>query len=109
MSRRDVFRRTIVFEDLQGLADHIARDNLDAAIRFLDAAELTFQRLAESPDLGNPSHFRHPALAGLRRWHVEGFRKHLIFYFVYESEIEIARVLHASRDWEAVLEGGKTY
>lgn len=51
MSRRDVFRRTIVLEDLQGLADHIARDNLDAAIRFLDAAELTFQRLAESPIL----------------------------------------------------------
>ena len=29
-------------EDLLGIADYIANDNLDAALRFLDAAEAAF-------------------------------------------------------------------
>lgn len=102
--RREVVRRPGVLEALLAMAEFIARDDLDAAIRFLDAVEETFRYLAESPDVGNPCHFRRAALTGLKRWHVRGFPKHLIFYFASETEVEIVRVLHAARDWETLLD-----
>jgi plasmid stabilization system protein ParE len=46
-----VIRPAIVDEDLAGLAQHIARDNVEAALRFLEAAELAFQKLAEMPGM----------------------------------------------------------
>jgi len=101
---REIIRRSPVEGDLYDLAEYISRDDLDAAIRFLDAVEETFRFLAESSDVGNPCHFRRPTLAGMKRWHVRGFPKHLIFYFATEDEVEIVRVLHAARDWQSILD-----
>ncbi len=36
--------------DLLDLASYIAQDNLEAALRFLDAAESAFRLMAEGPD-----------------------------------------------------------
>lgn len=45
-----------------------------------------------------------PTLFGLRRWPIQGFEKHLIFYLVFENTIDIVRVLHSARDIEGILE-----
>lgn len=100
-----VTRRPEVNRDLLEQADFIARQNLDAALRFLDSAEQTFRFLAESPDVGNPCNFSSPLAAGLLRWRIRGFEKHLIFYRITEEGIDVVRVLHGARDWETIFEG----
>jgi toxin ParE1/3/4 len=46
--------------DLIDIASFIAEDNLDAAERFLDAAEATFTNLASMPLMGRTVPFQHP-------------------------------------------------
>ena len=38
-------------QDVIDLANYIARDNLDAELRFIDAVEHSSQRLSEMPEL----------------------------------------------------------
>jgi len=47
-----VSRKPEVRRDLVEYAEHISRDNLDAALRFLDAAERTFKFLAANREVG---------------------------------------------------------
>ena len=82
----------------------IARDNVDAAERFLLAAEETFQQLARRPTIGRVRAFDHPRLVGLRSWPVRGFKRHLIFYRPTESGIEVIRVLHGARDLPTIFD-----
>lgn len=90
--------------DLATQAEYISRDDLKAALRYLEAADLTFQHLLQSPDLGNLCSFRAARAKGMKQWHVRGFRKHLVFYRAVDGGIEIVRVIHAARDIEAVFE-----
>jgi plasmid stabilization system protein ParE len=55
-----ISRKPEVRRDLVEQADYISRDNLDAALRFLDAAESTFKFLPPTAKLGSPAIFRHP-------------------------------------------------
>lgn len=65
--------------DLAGLSEYIARDNPDAALRFVDAAERSLQKLADMPELGGAWESAHPRLAGVRVWPIPGFENYLIF------------------------------
>jgi plasmid stabilization system protein ParE len=49
---RKVLRRSRATQDLLEQALFIANDNLDAAERFLDAAEAAFARLLEMAEIG---------------------------------------------------------
>jgi toxin ParE1/3/4 len=101
---RTIQRRPQVAFDLIEQADYIARDNLDAALRYLDAAEATFRDLAQQPTLGSRCILDSPRAAGLLRWRVGGFENYLIFYRPIDNGIEIVRVIHGAWDIEAVLE-----
>ena len=90
--------------DLIDIASYIAEDNLDAAERFLDAAEEAFALLASMPSMGRAVNFQSPAAQGIRVWRVRGFERYLIFYRAVEHGIEIVRVLHAARDIERLFE-----
>jgi toxin ParE1/3/4 len=89
--------------DLLDIFVHIGEDSLTSADRFLEAAESTFQRLAENPHIGNVCGFGGD-FADLRRWPVRGFETYLIFYRVRGQVVEIIRVLHGARDIEAMFE-----
>ena len=89
----------LALEDMVQLADHIATDSLDAAIRFLDAVEDTCQRLVEMPELGALCQFKRDSTKGIRVWAVRGFPNHLLFYQVEEDSLAIIRVLHGARDY----------
>jgi len=82
----------------------IAKENVDAALRFYDAAFASFDQLADTPFIGTVKHFANSVLS-LRRWFVQGFNHYLIFYRVSTSTVEIVRVLHSSRDIEKALVG----
>jgi toxin ParE1/3/4 len=101
-SRRIVVRPR-ADQDLTEHAQYIARDNVEAGLRFYAAAEETFQALAALPKMGSARDYRNPRLTGLRMWRVKDFEKYLIFYRPMPSGIEVIRVLHGERDIEAIL------
>jgi toxin ParE1/3/4 len=96
-------RTPLAAADLLEIASFIAEDNLDAAERFLDAAEATFTHLASMPLIGRTVTFQHPQAQSMRVWRVQGFENYLIFYRAVERGIEVIRVLHAARDIEEIF------
>lgn len=98
-----IFIRPLAQEDLIEQCVFIGQGSENAALRFLEMSEKTFEELAEMPNMGNPHPFNNVRLTGVRRWRVRDFEKHLIFYRPFEDGIEIVRVLNASRDIESLF------
>jgi|CZKM01.1.fsa_nt_gi toxin ParE1/3/4 len=82
--------------DLKGHWRYIARDNVKAADRLLQATEETFLLIAEHPALGSQRSFRR--IVGVRSRAVTGFRNYLVFYQMRGERVVILRVLHGMRD-----------
>lgn len=100
-----ILRRLKAAQDAEEIADHIAKDSLKAAIRFLENTASTLKDLAASPGNGRPFESDYPELANLRFRRVKGFPNHLIFYIEHKATIEVVRILHGARDLEAELSG----
>lgn len=92
--------------DLIDIADRIACDNLEAAERFISAAESAFSFLSNTPSAGSAREFFTPELRGIRMWPIRGFENYLIFYRQISEGLEIVRVIHGARDIPAIFEGG---
>src|SRR4029078_11215528 len=67
------------------------------ADRFLTAAEETFEFLAEFPTVGARILSRFSKMAGMRRWPVNGFRNHIIYYRQSDKAIRIMHVYHGAQ------------
>ena len=65
---RHLVRSSESLRDVVELADYIARDSLDAAFRFLDAVDSTFQFLTRNSGTGQLCHFEDPETEGIRVW-----------------------------------------
>jgi toxin ParE1/3/4 len=89
--------------DLVEIADYISGNSVDAAIRFLDAAEGTFTFLAANPLIGQLFVPANELIPPLRVWPIDGFRNHLVFYRPLTDGVEIVRVLHDARDLDSLL------
>jgi toxin ParE1/3/4 len=85
--------------------EFIAKDNLQAAVRFYEAAFRAFDVLQTNPHIGPARDFENPQLKDVRIWFVRGFEKYLIFYRATDELVEILRVLHSSRDIDGILSG----
>jgi toxin ParE1/3/4 len=103
MARR-LIRSSESLRDVIELADYIARDSLDAALRFLDAIESTCQFLARNSGTGQLCCFDNSETEGIRVWPVDGYRNHLIFYRETDGDVVIERVLHGARDLESLFD-----
>jgi toxin ParE1/3/4 len=80
-------------EDIADIASWIARDDVMAAIRWIDRLTAKFQRLLETPMSGtNQSHLR----PGLRSSPIGNY---LVFFKPSKDGIHIIRVIHAARDY----------
>ncbi len=79
-------------DDLLEIAAYIARDDLAAAERLIDAIDSKFQLLANSPGLGRRRVELAPGLRSLP------FGNYVVFYRPLADGIEVVRVLHAKRD-----------
>lgn len=98
-----ILRRPKAAEDVEEIASYIARENLQAALRFLEATEATVKALASFPHVGSRFNSARSELADLRCRRVQGFPNHVLFYVLHEDAIEIVRVLHGARDLDAEL------
>lgn len=102
MSR--ILKRRVAKTDLIEQADFIAQDNLEAALRFLEAAENTFGQLARLPLVGRSRKVKSRIFANVRQFPISGFEKHLVFYRPIKGGIEVLRVLHSARDLNRILD-----
>lgn len=81
----------------------LVNGNADAAVRFLAAAETTYNQLAKTPNIGKVTQFIILRLGEIRQWRIKGFQDYLVFYRVQDTTVEILRVLHGSRDLADIL------
>ena len=102
---RQVRERRQARREIGELVAFIRRDSTDAALRFLDALEETYDGLRMFPLSGREWDPDHPGLRGIRKVAIRGFPNHLIFYRIADDgSIEIVRVLHGARDLDAALD-----
>jgi toxin ParE1/3/4 len=104
--RRSARRTRRARRDVVETANFIARDSLDAAMRFFDAVDDAIRKLAEMPGMGRLRDFQNPKFRDVRSWPIKGFENHLIFYHPTPRGIEVIRVLHGARDVDAIFETG---
>jgi toxin ParE1/3/4 len=98
VARSRVDKRPQAIRDLADIAVYLA-------FRFLDAAEASFKQLTAMPAMGVARTYRDPELDGVRMWRIAGFDSYLIFYRPTETDVEIIRVIHGSRDIEHLFGG----
>jgi toxin ParE1/3/4 len=100
---RQVHATPAAVRDLDDHAVYLGSRNPRAEERFLDAAEKTFDLLAQSPEISPIYETENPRLAGLRVRTIRGFKNYVLFYRVTTDLIEIIRVIHGARDLSAIL------
>lgn len=104
MNRSRILIRAAARRDLADIYQWLDREaGADIAERFLAAADHEFGQLAEGPGLGSRVRLSSPHLRRLRKWRVKGFENVLIFYEPRPGGISIMRVIHAARDWWALV------
>jgi len=95
--------RPLADREVDAHADYIARDDLSAAARFLDAVQAAYDRIGESPGIGSTRYAHLPLLESLRMWAVPDFENYLVFYLERPGYVDVLRVLHAARDIPTAL------
>ena len=99
--------RLIVHErarhDVDEIADYIAADSFDSALRFYGAVEEDFRRLADFPGAGASHPTGNPVFANLRIWPIKRFRNYLVCYLPLPDGIEVLRVIHGARDVDRIF------
>ena len=90
--------------DLDDYADYLTREaTIDVALRFFAEAHETFSLIAAYPNIGWPARLKHPELRALRVFRVSGFERMLILYRPLAAGVDILRVVHGSRDLQALF------
>ena len=84
--------------DLDDIWDYIADDSETAADSLLSGIDHTFQLISENPELGP---LRPELSEGIRNFAVKSF---VVFDRAIADGMRVIRVLHGSRDIEAVFE-----
>jgi toxin ParE1/3/4 len=84
-------------EDISQIYRHIAKDNLPAADDWLDRLYDRLALIAHNPQMGE---LRAELSPNLR---IMSFGNYVIFFRPNQTGIEIARMLHGSRDIEAIF------
>lgn len=100
--------RPIADSDIDEHIKYIAQDSFNAALRFLDATESTYNKISEFPAIGSPRYAHLHSLENVRVRAIEDFENHLIFYIERPDYIDVIRVLHSARDIPALLVSGLT-
>lgn len=102
MTRR-ILVRPAASHDLDEQAAYIARKStVETALRFFEAADVTFSLLAGRPHVGRLYGLK-PPLEAIRSFPVKGFAEVLVFYRPVRGGIEVVRVLHGAREIEKLF------
>lgn len=102
--KKSITKSPQAYNDLIDISGYIAQDSIEAADRFLIAAQETFERLAMTSELGSLCPFKNPMAEGIRVWPIKRFKRYLVFYRAESNGINVVRILHGARDWQALFE-----
>lgn len=83
--------------DIKEINLFIARENPQAATRFVNAVEEKCKVLADFPNMGRSYDYLAPSLRGF------SVSNYIIFYRPIENGIEVERVLSGYRDFDALF------
>ena len=98
--------RPRAIQDLEEHSYYLAREaNPDTGHNFLVAAHKMFALFAAHPEMGWRFQLKYSSLTSLRVFRISGFEKMLVLYIPAESQVEIVRVIHGSRNLPALLRG----
>ena len=84
--------------DLENHQDYIAGDRPHASLAWVERLAQRCHKLAQNPGRGRPREDLRPGLRSLP------FGRYLIYYRPTPRGVEIVRVLHASRDQNAIFD-----
>ena len=104
MRQGHIYRRASAERDILEHFEYLLRERPEAALRFVEAVEAAFKRLASMPLIGVARPFNRPGLEDIRMWPVPDFEKFLIFYRPLPGGIEAVRVIYGMRDIPAIME-----
>ena len=90
-------------DDVAEIASYIGDDNPEAAQRFRKALQETGELLLGMPHIGSMRVSDRPAFKDIRVVPVRDFDKYFVFYRPVDDGIEIVRVLHGGRDYQALF------
>ena len=100
----EILKTSAAQRDLDRIAAYLQEQaSPRVAVRFLDASNRDFARLARMPGLGSICESDHPTLSGLRLWPIRRFKNHLILYRPLPNGIEVLRVFHGAQDIESLF------
>lgn len=102
--KKAIVKSPQAYWDLVEIADYIAQDSITASDRFLEAAEMTFDNLAKTPEIGSLCPFKNPLASDIRVWPIRQFNRYLVFYRTESNRIYVIRVLHGARDWQSLFD-----
>lgn len=91
--------------DVADIFDHLLGADPRVAMRFFDAYDAALPIIEKFPEAGGRLLLEGHEDLDFRYVRPKGFDMYLIFHRVMDVTIEVARVLHASRDLAAALEG----
>lgn len=94
-------------EDMGAIIDYLREQNPAAALRFVEAAQATFEHIAFMPLAYPKLATDRPALADMRSRPLTGaFHRYLVFYRVLDGgDVTVVRLLHSARDIDRILGG----
>ena len=100
ITQRPAARRDLIHHIVY-LAEHAS---LETAQRFRQAAQQTYEELADMPQIGTAGKIRQGRFADVRLWRVREFENYLIFYRPLADGVQIERVIHAAQYYQRILE-----
>lgn len=86
--------------DIEEIGDWIADQNSDRAASFTKELFDRYQSLGDQPRRFPVAH-----IVRGRNVHKLTHGDYLIFYFIVENRVDVARVIHGSRDWASIVKG----
>jgi toxin ParE1/3/4 len=90
-------------DDVRDIAQMIACDSLETALRFVDAVSFSYAEVQSTPLAREKVDAKALEMKRFHKRGVKGFRNFLIFYRVDGEMVYIVRVFHGSRDIVGIL------
>lgn len=91
--------------DVDEIFVYIGSDNVEAAIRFVEAVDTTLDLISTQPFAGFERDFQNDRLGQVRFWPVKGFDRYLIAYQPDREtqKVRAIRLLNSYRDFSAIF------
>lgn len=100
MKRYPVRRRAKAELELFAHVEHIAEQDLDAALRLVDAVDEALSILSCHPELGAPYETENPRLQGTRKWVLPRFPNYVLFYLFDGAVVHLLHIFHGAEDYD---------